>query len=206
MLHTRRKFLGLLVAGAVSTRVGAAAEALRATPRQTAGPFYPRDFPLDSDNDLVHVAGRDGIAGGIVSNVYGRIVDVQGRPISDAKVEIWQCDAYTRYHHIDDSNDAQIDENFQGYGFTASDGDGRYRFRTIKPVKYPGRTPHIHFRVTSGTSAELTTQMYVRGEPANESDGLFRRLGDGQARVLAEFVASADDSAELMARFDIVLG
>jgi protocatechuate 3,4-dioxygenase beta subunit len=206
MLHTRRKFLGLLVAAAISSRVGAAAKALRPTPRQTAGPFYPRDFPLDSDNDLVHVAGRDGIARGIVSNVYGRIVDVQGRPISSAKVEIWQCDANTRYHHIDDSNDAQIDENFQGYGFTASDGVGRYRFRTIKPVKYPGRTPHIHFRITSGTSGELTTQMYVRGEQSNGSDGLFRRLGDRQADALAEFVPSDDDSAELMARFDIVLG
>jgi protocatechuate 3,4-dioxygenase beta subunit len=193
------------VAGAVSSRVHAAAEALRATPRQTAGPFYPRDFPLDSDNDLVRVEGRSGTAKGIVSNVYGRIVDAQGRPISGAKVEIWQCDANTRYHHIDDQNDAELDENFQGYGFTATDGDGRYRFRTIKPVKYPGRTPHIHFRVTSGTSTELTTQLYVRGEPANGSDGLFRRLGEQQARVLADFVRSDDESAELMARFDVVV-
>jgi len=206
-MHTRRKFLGLLVAGSVaSSRVGAAAQLLPATPRQTAGPFYPSDFPLDSDNDLVQVAGRNGIAKGIVSNVYGRIVDVEGRPISGAKVEIWQCDANTRYHHIDDRNPAELDENFQGYGFTASDGDGRYRFRTIKPVKYPGRTPHIHFRVNGARTEELTTQMYVRGEPGNEADRIFRSLGELRERALAEFVASDDDSAELMARYDLVIG
>ena len=207
MLHTRRKFIGLLAAGSVaSSRAGAAAELLRATPRQTAGPFYPGEFPLDSDNDLVQVTGRSGIAKGVVSNVYGRIVDVEGRPINGAKVEIWQCDANTRYHHIDDSNPAELDENFQGYGFTASDADGRYRFRTIKPVKYPGRTPHIHFRVTSAGKEELTTQMYVRGEPGNESDRIFRSLGEQRERALVEFVASDDDSAAMMARFDVVIG
>ena len=194
-----------MAGGVASSRVGAATELLKATPRQTAGPFYPSEFPLDSDNDLVHVAGRSGIAKGVVSNVYGRIVDVHGRPISGAKVEIWQCDANTRYHHIDDRNDAQPDENFQGYGFTASDADGRYRFRTIKPVKYPGRTPHIHFRVTGAEKMELTTQMYVRGEPGNESDRIFRSLGNLREEALAEFVASDDDSAALMARFDLVI-
>ena len=207
MLQTRRQFIGLLVAGSVASgRVGAATDLLRATPRQTAGPFYPSAFPLDSDNDLVHVSGRSGIAKGIVANVYGRIVDVQGRPISGAKVEIWQCDANTRYHHIDDRNPAELDENFQGYGFTASDEDGRYRFRTIKPVKYPGRTPHIHFRATGARREELTTQMYVRGDPGTESDRIFRSLGERREQALADFVANDDDSAELMARFDLVIG
>lgn len=205
MLRSRRRFLGLVLAGAALGRARAAS-LLLPTPRQTAGPFYPREFPLDSDNDLVHVTGRDGTAKGVVSNVYGRIVGVDGRPLASARVEIWQCDANTKYHDPRDTNPAEPDENFQGYGFTTSDDDGRYRFRTIKPVPYPGRTPHIHFRVTSPADSELTTQMYIRGFPGNASDRIFNSLGDERERACVDFVANEDASAELMARFDIVIG
>jgi protocatechuate 3,4-dioxygenase beta subunit len=204
MHHTRREFLGLLLAGAAATRAFAAG-ALTPTPRQTAGPFYPVELPLDSDNDLVRVAGRPGIAKGVISNVYGRILDASGRPIPDARVEIWQCDANSKYHHAGDDSDAEPDENFQGFGATLADEEGRYRFRTIRPVDYPGRTAHIHFRVIAPSGAELTTQMYVRGHPTNEKDRIFRALGERREQALAEFVASTDDSAELMARFDLVL-
>ncbi len=204
MARSRREFLGLLLTGAALSRVRAA-DLLLPTPRQTAGPFYPRDFPLDRDNDLVHIAGHREIANGVMSNVYGRIVGVDGQPLAGAKVEIWQCDANTRYHDARDTNPAEPDDNFQGYGFTSSDADGRYRFRTIKPVPYPGRTPHIHFRVTGRGALELTTQMYVRGFPGNESDRIFRALGDQRDRASVDFVASEDDSAELMARFDLVI-
>jgi protocatechuate 3,4-dioxygenase beta subunit len=204
MRHTRRRFLGLLLAGAAAGRVGAAG-LLLPTPRQTEGPFYPVELPLDRDNDLVQVAGREGVAKGVISNVYGRILDVAGNPLGGAKVEIWQCDANTKYHHPGDRNPAAPDENFQGYGFTVTDGEGRYRFRTIRPVDYPGRTAHIHYRVTTTADARLTTQMYVRHHPGNESDGIFRRLGADRERALADFVPSDDDSAELMARFDLVI-
>lgn len=205
MRNTRRQFL-TLVLGSAAAASARAASPFVATPSQTAGPFYPASLPLDSDNDLVHVAGRKNIARGTISNVYGRVLDVGGRAIRDARVEIWQCDANSRYHHPDDSNPAAPDENFQGFGATQSDPDGRYRFRTIRPVPYPGRTAHIHFRVTTPSNEQLTTQLYVRGDPGNASDFLFKRLGERQERVLADFIASDDDSAELMARFDLVLG
>jgi protocatechuate 3,4-dioxygenase beta subunit len=204
MHSTRRDFLGLLLASAAAARAGAAG-LLAPTPRQTEGPFYPRELPLDSDNDLVQVAGREGLAKGIVSHVYGRILDVTGRPIEAARVEIWQCDANSKYHHPGDTSRAEPDENFQGYGFTITDAEGRYRFRTIKPVDYPGRTAHIHYRVTTSGHGELTTQMYVRHHPGNEADRIFRALGERQAQALADFVASDDDRAELMARFDLVV-
>jgi len=202
--QSRREFLGLVLTSAVLSRARAA-DLLLPTPRQTAGPFYPREFPLDQDNDLVQVAGHHEMAKGIVANVYGRILGVDGRPLSNAKVEIWQCDANTKYHDARDSNPAEPDQNFQGYGSATSDAEGRYRFRTIKPVPYPGRTPHIHFRVTGAGDVELTTQMYIRGFPGNGSDRIFRSLGDERERASVDFVASDDDSAELMARFDLVI-
>ena len=205
MRNTRRQFLTLVLGSAAAASAHAASPFV-ATPSQTAGPFYPASLPLDSDNDLVRVAGRENMAGGTISNVYGRVLDVGGRAIADARVEIWQCDANGRYHHPDDRNPAAPDENFQGFGSTRSDPDGRYRFRTIRPVPYPGRTPHIHFRVTTPSNEQLTTQLYVRGDPGNSADFLFKRLGDRQEHVLTDFIASDDDSAELMARFDLVLG
>jgi protocatechuate 3,4-dioxygenase beta subunit len=187
-----------------------AAAGLVATPRQTAGPFYPKVKPLDSDADLVHVAGQGEAAAGIVTDVLGRILGPDGRPAADALVETWQCDAFGHYHHPLDAarRGGEADPRFQGYGRTVSAADGGYRFRTIRPVAYPGRTPHIHFAVTvQGFS--LTTQMYVAGEPLNESDFILSRLRDPEqrARVIVPLEPSrSDDGKGLIGVFDIVLG
>ena len=177
------------------------------TPPQTEGPFYPERIPLDSDNDLVQVAGRTAMAGGTISNVVGRVLDERGRAVRGALVEIWQCDANGRYHHRGDDRDAPLDENFQGFGSFTTGADGAYRFRTIKPVHYPGRTPHIHFKIKGPDFEALTTQMYVRGEPGNERDFLFKRIRDERAResLLVAFEPDPEDSAELLAHFDIVI-
>ncbi len=204
----RRELLGAVVGMAtLAPALRAAETALLPTPRQTAGPFYPDALPLDSDNDLVQVAGRDALAAGQTANVYGRVLDPGGRPIANARVEIWQCDANGRYHHPGDRGSAPRDDNFQGFGATVTDADGRYRFRTIKPVPYPGRTPHIHFRLEGAGFESLTTQMYVRGEPRNETDFLLNRIRDARAResLLVEFAAEPGASAALSARFDLVL-
>lgn len=203
----RRELLGATVALALAPALRAAEGALLPTPRQTAGPFYPDTLPLDSDNDLVQVAGRDAPAAGQIANVYGRVLDPGGLPIRDARVEIWQCDANGRYHHPRDRGGPPRDDNFQGFGTTVTDADGRYRFRTIKPVPYPGRTPHIHFRLLGAGFEPLTTQMYVRGEPRNERDFLLNRIRDPRAResLLVEFTAEPGASATLSARFDLVL-
>ncbi len=106
------------------------------TPRQTRGPFYPRKPPLDSDNDLIHVGGREERADGIFTEVTGRIVDPAGEPVDSARVEIWQCDANGRYHHPRASADGR-DPHFQGFGTFTTDTDGRYRFRTIRALSRP---------------------------------------------------------------------
>lgn len=208
MKHKRRNFMALAAASLASGTLFSSAADLLVTPSQTAGPFYPDTLPLDTDNDLTQVAGSQLKAKGIICNVYGLLQDRHGQPIVGAKVEIWQCDANGRYRHSGDTHDAPMDEGFQGYGVTETDDDGRYRFRTIKPVAYPGRTPHIHYQVKTLGGDQLITQMYVEGDAGNLHDGLFKRVGSQQRQrlVSAQFVVNPDDSAELMARWDIVMG
>ena len=180
---------------------------LALTPSQTPGPFYPVELPLDSNNDLVQVGGRSDIAKGTIVNVVGRVLDERDRAVNDVLVEIWQCDANGRYHHPRDQRDAPLDPSFQGYGRNTTGDDGGYRFRTIKPVPYPGRTPHIHFAISGPGIETLVTQMYVAGEPLNARDGVLNRIQDTKARqrLMAVFEPSLDVEREWNARFDIVL-
>lgn len=206
---SRRRYLaytGALAGTMLLPPAVRAAVPMRATPAQTPGPFYPDELPLDTDNDLIRV--DDGPpAKGQVTNLIGRLRARDGNPVAEARIEIWQCDANGRYHHQDDPNTAAVDPNFQGFGTTTTDADGRYRFRTIKPVPYAGRTPHIHVRVKGETFPTLTTQLYIRGHAQNERDGIYRSIPPcARKLVLAEFAPSTSDSAELEAHWDIVLG
>jgi protocatechuate 3,4-dioxygenase, beta subunit len=188
----------------------ARAEALLLTPAQTAGPFYPLSLPADSDNDLIQVTGHEGVAKGTTTYVTGRVLDGSGRPVSGTRVEIWQCDANGRYHYVhDDRAGPPLDDNFQGYGQTTTDEAGRYRFRTIRPVPYPGRTPHIHFGVSRVGLPRFTTQMYVAGEPGNERDGILTAVRDPAARarlIVSLRPAPGAEPGSLAGTFDIVLG
>lgn len=205
----RRRTLTAIAVGVSGLAAGRGlSAALLATPAQTRGPFYPQTLPLDSDNDLVRVEGRSGLARGEITDLDGRVLDPRGRPVAGARVEIWQCDAYGRYHHPWDRRNVPLDEDFQGYGRFTTSPEGAYRFRTIKPVPYPGRAPHIHFAVTAPGADPFITQMYVAGAPENQRDFLLNRVGDARARarLIVDFTPAEDRSAALKARFDIVLG
>ena len=194
----------LLLAGAALGLTASKATALVLTPTQTRGPFYPLALPLDRDNDLVTVAGQ-GLAKGEIVNVAGQVLDTQGQPVPGALVEIWQCDVFGRYHHPGDRRNVPLDPNFQGYGQYTTGTDGGYRFRTIKPVPYPGRTPHIHFQVSGSGITTLVTQMYLADVPENDKDFIYKRIRDAQARasVTVDFAAGSDGLP--LGRFDIVL-
>ncbi len=204
---TRRGMMrgGLAMAGLAVA--GSATAGLVSTPRQTEGPFYPRLLPLDSDTDLVDMTGRPAPAAGTVTHVFGRVLSEDGRPMSGARVEIWQCDAFGRYHHAGDSQSG-ADPNFQGYGQTRVGADAGYRFRTIRPVPYSWRTPHIHFAVSGPGFRRLTTQMYVEGEPRNLRDSILNSVRDPaqKAALIVPLSASDLENGALEARFDIVLG
>lgn len=172
---------------------------LRATPRQTEGPFYPVTLPRDSDADLLR-NGDLRYSQGEIAFVEGTVSDLQGRPVPGAQVEIWQCDQEGRYHHPGDRGRA--DPRFQGFGRVAVGADGRYRFRTIKPVPYTGRTPHIHVKVKLDGRELLTTQLYVQGDPHNERDFLWRNLGEDRALVTVPFRRGGEG---LQASFPIVV-
>ena len=171
------------------------------TPRVSEGPFYPRTMPADGDADLTRVAGRGTPAEGTPLELTGRVLDRRGSPRPGARVEIWQCDAFGQYHHVGEP-EGSGDPGFQGFGAAVAGAGGRYAFRTIRPVPYPGRTPHIHFTVREGTRRVLTSQMFVAGEPLNERDFLYRHLGREARRVTLELEPSG---AGLRAALDIVL-
>lgn len=171
----------------------------RATPRQTEGPFYPVSLPQDADADLLR-NGNVNYAHGQPAWVQGVVSDLQGQPVAGAQVEIWQCDHQGRYHHPGDGGRA--DPSFQGFGRVTVGSDGRYRFRTIRPVPYSGRTPHIHVKVKLDRRELLTTQLYVEGDPDNERDFLWRRLGADRDLVTVPFRAGSEG---LQANFPIVV-
>lgn len=209
--HTgRRRFLNRLgLAAAFFTVPGAYAEELIRTPRQTEGPFYPDHLPLDTDNDLIIVNNSITPAVGEITYLSGRVLNSDGSPMRNASVEIWQCDIHGAYIHSRSFNAAQRDANFQGFGRFLTSSNGEYLFRTIKPVPYTGRCPHIHFKVKSGGKELLTTQLYLKGDPQNDRDGVRRAIRDAKAleSCTIDFVPLPGSSTgELTARFDIVLG
>src|SRR5262245_14920913 len=184
LLPSRRLFLGsVALSAAYFTTPGLFAEELTRTPAQTEGPFYPDKLPLDTDNDLIVINDKLTPAVGTITHLTGKILDAKGEPVRNAVVEIWQCDNSGAYLHAGSDNGAKRDGNFQGFGRFLTGTTGEYYFRTIKPVAYPGRTPHIHFKIKKKDKELLTTQCYVKGDPGNERDGIYRSLRDEKQRT-----------------------
>ena len=157
----------------------------------TDGPVYPpaayRARGTDGDADLTTVRGFDPDgralprARGEHLDLRGAVLDGDGRLVDGAEVEIWQCDAYGSYRHPRGAGE-RVDAGFQGFGSTRSDARGVYRFRTIRPVPYPGRTPHIHVKLRHPAFGEVTSQLFVAGEPGNASDFLYRSLDEAERK------------------------
>jgi protocatechuate 3,4-dioxygenase, beta subunit len=207
---SRRAFLGGLSLGALALAApGAFAEELVRTPAQMEGPFYPDKLPLDTDNDLLIINERISPAVGEITHLSGRVLDARGNPVRNAIVEIWQVDSKGSYLHTNGGVDAGRDSNFQGFGRFLTGSTGEYYFRTIKPVPYPGRTPHIHYAVKRKGVEKFTTQCYIKGEARNAQDGVLKSIRDAKARdsVIVDFApVKGSKIGELAARFDIVLG
>lgn len=206
----RRRFMGGMMLGAAAFTVpGLFAEELIRTPSQTEGPFYPDRLPLDTDNDLLVINDAITPAVGDITHLTGRILNSKGQPLRNAMVEIWQVDRNGAYLHSGTNNAESRDKNFQGFGKFLTGSTGEYYFRTIKPVPYPGRTPHIHFAVKVKGKDKFTTQCYVKGDPGNERDFILRSIRDEKVRnsVIVDFAPiEGSKIGELSARFDIVLG
>jgi protocatechuate 3,4-dioxygenase, beta subunit len=210
MNTSRRTFLSAMTLAATAFTVrGAFAEQLARTPRMTEGPFYPDKLPLDTDNDLLVINDSITPAVGEITHLSGKILDGSGSPIRNAVIEIWQVDNKGVYINSRDSTGRDRDKNFQGFGRFTTGSTGEYYFRTIKPVPYTGRTPHIHVMVKKGGKEILTTQIFVNGHKQNKSDGVLSGIRDPFERelVMVDFEPIKDSKlGELSARFDIVAG
>jgi protocatechuate 3,4-dioxygenase beta subunit len=213
MLSKRHFVQGMAASASTFFVPGAFAEILIETAGTGDGPFYPDRMPLDTDNDLLIINDRITPAVGAITHLTGRLLDASGTPVRNAFIEIWQADSNGSYIHTDGRNDARIDANFQGYGRFLTDAEGRYYFRTIKPVSYTlggqFRAPHIHVAVSKAGQRIMATQAMVKGHPDNEGDLVVERISD---RVLLETIMveyrplPGSTLSELTANFDIVLG
>jgi protocatechuate 3,4-dioxygenase beta subunit len=149
------------------------------TMRQTDGPYFKPSSPERAD--LV----EPGTKGRLVE-ISGQVLTRACRPVGRALLDLWHADEWGDYDN----------KGFRYRGHLFTDGDGRYRFRTILPALYPGRTRHYHVKVQAPQQGVLTTQLYFPDEPTNRRDGLFRR-------ELLMRMAEAGDG--LAARFDFVV-
>ncbi len=214
---TRRGALTRLASGVLMCTAAlmlpsyAFADELLRTPRQTEGPYYPDKMPLDTDNDLLIINDNITEAVGAITYLSGKVMDAKGNPLRNAVVEIWQVDNLGNYIHSRGANPQAKghDKNFQGFGRCVTGSSGEYLFRTIKPVPYPGRTPHIHIAVKIKGQSKFTTQCYVQGEKSNDRDGVLGDIRDAKARasVIVPFAPIKESKiGELAATFDIVMG
>lgn len=210
-IRERRRFLSqsFLLGTAAFTTPGLFADELTKTPAQTEGPFFPDKLPLDTDNDLLIINEKITPAVGEITHLSGRILDASGNPLRNTLVEIWQADNHGAYLHSGTANANKRDTHFQGFGRFLTGSTGEYYFRTIKPVPYPGRTPHIHFKIKKGSKALLTTQCYIKGHPGNDRDGILRAVKEGKDRdaLLVDWNPIKDSKlGEYAAKFDVVIG
>ena len=203
---SRRRLLrgitGLIASAGLTGKVATAANP---TPGAAEGPFYPEPSMRapDDDNNLVKISGLVEAAGGEVFTLRGRLTGCDGRPLAEHRIEIWQCDVNGKYQHTADNRSVAYDHAYQGFGHDITDTDGSYVFRTIKPTIYPGRAPHIHVKVFKEDQELLTTQLYIKGHPANVADGLFNRLAASQADAVSMVFVKGDTGTE--ATIDIVV-
>ncbi len=181
---------------------------------EITGPVYGHERMGPLDHDLTRQHEGEPLGERII--VTGRVQDGDGRPVRDALVELWQCNAAGRYAHRVDRHPAPLDPNFTGAGRTLTDDEGRYRFITIKPGAYPWenhhnawRPAHIHFSLFGTAFAtRLVTQMYFPGDPLFEFDPIFNSVRDPTARerLIARFdIETTESQWALGFQFDIAL-
>ena len=176
------------------------------TVKQAEGPYYPIKKPIDQDADLTLIGAQKERAQGDVYIIQGRVLNIDGQPLSNALVEIWQANKWGRYQDRRDASDLPWDHNFQGYGKARTDDAGYYAFRTIKPAGYGQgsfrRTPHIHFKVNKQGFDELVTQMYFADELQNKKDVFYNNAArTGSISVQFESV----ERGWLVGNFNLIL-
>ena len=181
---------------------------------EITGPVFGDSDVEANDSDLTTHHAGESLGERII--VKGRVLDGDGRPVSNSLIEIWQANAAGRYAHKKDDHAAPLDPNFSGTGRTLTDENGYYTFITIKPGAYPWgnhdnawRPAHIHFSLFGPAFAtRLVTQMYFPGDPLLAYDPILQSIPDEKARerLVSKFdLGTTKPSWALGYSFDIVL-
>ena len=183
------KSLSGVLAGYTTVSLGKQKIPLNLTPQETSGPFYPVTEQEDKNYDLTQISGNNKSAQGEIIWIEAEVIDIDGRPLKNTIVELWQANSVGRYRHPFDSNLAPIDPNFQGWAIVKTNDKGVVKFKTIFPGAYPAssdwiRTPHIHFKLNKEGYQELTTQMYFPGQPLNNKDRLLNRKSNQEKKLM----------------------
>lgn len=176
-----------------------------ATPILELGPYAVMKYrkQADHDIDLTQIEENSGIATGQIITVFGRITDKNCNPIKRAVVEIWQANHYGKYHHEYDKSEYKDDPNFQGWGQAITSEQGEYKFKTIYPAPYGGRTRHIHFKVSGRNYHELITQLFFEDEEKNSKDPILNMFTHEEQQLLIRPVTDNDCSRQV--EFNLVL-
>jgi protocatechuate 3,4-dioxygenase beta subunit len=204
MFTSRRSFFAMC--GAIVFPGVSLGEIIR-TPWQGEGPFYPDRIPEDTDNDLVKNGHSTIEAGGKILNLMGSLVNRDYKPIKGMTAEIWQTDMNGVYLHKGSFGSKMRDDHFQGFGRSITDQNGHFSFRTIIPVEYPGRTPHIHLKFWDEKVNVLTTQLYLHGHSQNKVDFLFNKmtLAEQKMNSMKLLPAQTNDSTEFSSSVRLVV-
>jgi len=203
MYFNRREFL--IASGSLLFTNSSFARTLK-TPWQSVGPFYPDWDPDDLDNNLVNIGLQGVDAEGFKLDIFGTITNPEGKPLSDLLIEIWQTDKNGIYIHSSAPDQKNRDKNFQGFGKTKSDLNGNFNFKTILPVAYFGRPPHIHLLVRDDYEIKLITQLYFENHLLNESDFLFKKLNPVEKKLNTLILNSKIDKKNyLTSNFQLIL-
>jgi protocatechuate 3,4-dioxygenase beta subunit len=180
---------------------------------EVTGPLFGQDRVQPGDDDLTQRDGGEAVGQRII--VHGRVLDSDGRAVPDTLLEVWQANAGGRYRHVNDQWPAPLDPHFDGLGRCATDGDGRYRFTTIRPGAYPWknhvnawRPAHIHFSLFGHAFTQrLVTQMYFPDDPLFFQDPIFNSAPEAaRSRMISAYDHDVtEDTWALGFRFDIAL-
>ncbi|MGB7952142.1 MAG: protocatechuate 3,4-dioxygenase subunit alpha [Candidatus Binatia bacterium] len=178
---------------------------MKQTPSQTVGPFYA----IGLTRTPMNIVATDATQGQRI-RIEGQVFDGDGQVVPDAMLEIWQANAYGRYHHPDDKQEKPLDPSFTGWGRSGTDEQGRYGFETIKPGPVPGagdsvQAPHINVCVFArGMLVHAYTRIYFSGETANETDPVLGSIKN-KARRETLLAAREETGGKTVYRFDIRL-
>ena len=204
---SRRRWLTAWALTALSWRTALAQAASGAskrspTPSQFEGPYYPT-VPIPMRPDLL---AQDAPANaGTPMWLTGRVLDVHGQALPGVQVQLWQADQAGLYRHPKAPNTENVHPAFAGFAAQTTDSEGRYRFRTIIPVPYTGRVPHIHAKLIHRGQSALVTQIYLRGQAKEQGMlfGLIASLYGSRDSLVIDPIGRSDGEHEAV--FDFVI-